>query len=326
MMNKRLLIVTTMCLVCLTLCGQTDKPTLRLFSEDMKTAYPSVVYDFLERYLYDIHHTTYGYELRQRMADDKVGVTEGSLDNIPKLSPGIPFSLLRHENTCYNVCWTDTLGHTLLALQFPINFELLLGQPKAEIEKEMKNLLSSYSDVANPQPLTSELDTLSDGCFRTKPITHFYVDGLNTATYYTKAKDGTVQPVFDKKQKWYSASNLFHGLISETADYRLYIEQTLYGFNKQSYTIPLNQWLNYCKENKLIIYFAIEEEREDGLKALLIAQSQDLGFNHMLSIIIPDNFVEKRNSTLKATLNAYIPTDNVKDLYQQYKEKPKKKI
>ena len=82
MMNKRLLIVTTVCLVCLTLYGQTGKPTLRLFSEDMKTAYPSVVYDFLERYLYDIHHTTSGYELRQRMADDKVSVTEGSLDNI----------------------------------------------------------------------------------------------------------------------------------------------------------------------------------------------------------------------------------------------------
>jgi hypothetical protein len=135
-----------------------------------------------------------------------------------------------------------------------------------------------------------------------------------------------MQPVYDKKQKWYSATNLFHGLISETSDYRFYIEQNLYGFNKQSYTISLNQWLNYCVVNKLTLYFAIEEEREDGLKALLIAQSHDLGFNHMLSIIIPDNFVEKRNVTLKATMNAYIPTDNVKDLYQQYKDKPKKNI
>lgn len=326
MMNKRFLIVTMMCFVCLTLCGQADKPSLHLFPEEMKAAYPSVVYDFLERYLYDIHHTTPSYELRQRMADDRVSVTEGSLDNISKLSPEIPFSLLRHENSCYDICWTDTLGNTLLGLQFPINFELLLGQPKAEIEKEMKSKLASFSDVTVPLPLTSELEILSDGYFRTIPITHYYVESLNTATYYQKEKDGTMQPVYDKKQKWYSASNLFHGLISETSDYRLYIEQTLYGFNKQSYTIPLNQWLTYCKENKLVIYFAIEEEREDGLKALLIAQSQDLGFNHMLSIIIPDNFVNKRNITLKAILNAYIPTDNVKDLYQQYKEKTKKQI
>ena len=325
-MNKRIWTAAVMYLVCLTLFGQTGKSTLRLFSDEMKTAYPSAVYDFLERYLYDISRRPRGYELTQRMADDKVSVIEGSLDNISKLSPEMPFSLTRHEDAGYDVCWTDTLGNTLLGLQFPIQFELLLGQTKAEIEKTMRQQLASCSDVASPQPLTSELETLSDGYFRTIPVSHYYVESLNTATYYQKEKDGTMQPIYDKKQKWYSATNLFHGLISETSDYRFYIEQNLYGFNKQSYTISLNQWLNYCVVNKLTLYFAIEEEREDGLKALLIAQSHDLGFNHMLSIIIPDNFVEKRNVTLKATMNAYIPTDNVKDLYQQYKEKPKKNI
>lgn len=73
-------------------------------------------------------------------------------------------------------------------------------------------------------------------------------------------------------------------------------------------------------------YVAVEEERKDGLKLLLIAQCRDLGFNHMLSIIVPWNFVDNRKSVLKAQLNAYIPTNNVKDLYQQYKQKPKKKI
>ena len=315
-----------MYLVCLTLLGQTDKNTQRLFSDEMKAAYPSVIYDFLDRYLYDINHRQRGYELNQRMADDKVIVTEGSIDNISKLSPEMPFSLTRNEDASYEVCWTDTLGNTLLGLQFPIQFELLLGQPKAEIEKTMRHQLDICSNVVTPQPLNSELEKMSDGYLRTIPVTHYYVESLNTATYYQKEKGEKMKPVYGKDQKWYSATNLFHGLIDDTSDYRLYIEQSLYGFNKQSYTISLNQWLNYCVENKLAIYFAIEEEREDGLKALLIAQSHDLGFNHMLSIIIPDNFVEKRNVTLKATMNAYIPTDNVKDLYQQYKEKPKKNI
>ncbi len=315
-----------MYLVCLTFFGQTAKNTQRLFSDEMKAAYPSVIYDFLDRYLYDINHRQRGYELNQRMADDKVIVTAGSIDNISRLSPEMPFSLTRNEDASYEVCWTDTLGNTLLGLQFPIQFELLLGQPKAEIEKTMRQQLDICSNVVTPQPLNSELEKMSDGYFRTIPVTHYYVESLNTATYYQKEKGEKMKPVYGKDQKWYSATNLFHGLIDDTSDYRLYIEQSLYGFNKQSYTISLNQWLNYCEENNLVIYFAIEEEREDGLKALLIAQSHDLGFNHMLSIIIPDNFVEKRNVTLKATMNAYIPTDNVKDLYQQYKEKPKKNI
>ena len=77
---------------------------------------------------------------------------------------------------------------------------------------------------------------------------------------------------------------------------------------------------------KMNLYFAIEEEREDVLKALLIAQNPDLGFNHMLSFIIPNNFVNDKKTVFKVVLNAYIPTQNVKDLYQQYVDKPKKRI
>ena len=61
------------------------------------------------------------------------------------------------------------------------------------------------------------------------------------------------------------------------------------------------------------------------VKALIIAQSPDLGFNHVLSVIIPEDFIASKNSVLKATMNAYVPTQNVKDLYQQYVDKPKKK-
>ena len=73
-------------------------------------------------------------------------------------------------------------------------------------------------------------------------------------------------------------------------------------------------------------YFAVEEEREDGIKALVIAQSPDLGFNHVLSLIIPFDFITNKNCVIKASLNAYVPTQNVAELYKQYVEKPKKKL
>jgi hypothetical protein len=77
---------------------------------------------------------------------------------------------------------------------------------------------------------------------------------------------------------------------------------------------------------KMTTYFAVEEEREDGIKALFIAQSRDLGFNHVLSLVIPYDFVINKKCVIKATLNAYIPTQNVAELYKQYVEKPKKKL
>lgn len=325
-MNRYKLAILFMCFPCLTLWAQARKSTLHLFHDEMRSAYPSAVYDFLERYLYDLSLATDGYTLKQQMADDKVTVTSGSLDNIKRITPDVPFSISRHEDAAYDVCWTDTLGIPLLGLQFPIKYELLLGQPKVEIEKTMPKLLEACNTANEEVRPASSLEKLSDGYLRSAPVVNYYAESLNTSTYYQQGADETIMPVFSSTQKWYSAANLFQGMIADIADYRLYIEQNLYGFNQQTYTITLAQWLNYCKANNLTIYFAIEEEREDGLKGLLIAQSHDLGFNHLMSVIIPDNFVEKRNAVLKAKLNAFIPTDNVKDLYQQYVNKPKKQI
>lgn len=325
-MNRCKLTLLAICFPCLTLLGQARKGMLHLFHDEVKTNNPSVVYDFLERYLYDVSNSVDGFVLKQQMADDKVIVTSGSIVNIKQLSPETSFSLLRHEDAAYDVSWTDASGNILLGLQFPIKYELLLGQPKVEIEKTMPQLLGMYGSSFKARGVASEQETLSDGYLCSSPVSKFYVESLSNATYYQKGADGVVTPVFSPEQKWYSSANLFQGLIADVADYRLYVEQNLYGFNQQVYIVSLAQWLNYCLENNLMLYYAIEEEREDGLKALLIAQSRDLGFNHLLSIIIPDNFTEKKNAVLKAKLNAFIPTDNVKDLYQQYVNKPKKQL
>ena len=65
------------------------------------------------------------------------------------------------------------------------------------------------------------------------------------------------------------------------------------------------------------VYLGVEEEREDGIKVLLLVHSHDLGFHHMLSIVLPWNLVEKPNAVLKAKLNAYIPTHNIMSIYQE---------
>lgn len=322
-MKKHWLIFFIMDLFCLSIFSQTEKGSLHLFNDFMKKDVSPIVYDFLERYLYKASHSTRGYDFYQSMADDKVVVRGGSLDNISKLSDNVTFSIVRYEDKGYNACWKDLSGKVLLEMQFPLQFELLLGQPKVEIEKRMRKLLEnsadSFSTVGNDSILVD-----NNGMWQPANVSHYYAESLNTASYYLKA-DNAFIPIYSSDEKWYSAANLFHGHIDDINGYRLFIDQALYGFKQEKYTIKLSQWLNYCKENQLIVYFGIEEERKDGLKALLIAHNKDLGYNHMMSIILPDNFIDKRNAVLKVKLNAYIPTDNVKDLYQEHIQKNKKK-
>ena len=42
--------------------------------------------------------------------------------------------------------------------------------------------------------------------------------------------------------------------------------------------------------------------------------------------MIPFDFITNKNCVIKASLNAYVPTQNVAELYKQYVEKPKKKL
>lgn len=313
-------------LACLTITGQTRGGTLYLFSDEMKTMTSPVVFDFLERYLYEVSQSKRGYDFYRRMADDKVVVREGSLDNIAKLSPAIPFTMTRYEDKGYSACWADTTGVTLLSIQFPIQFELLLGKTKEELEKAFKEELQKYSPDYTPTTPDSTLEPVDSilGLLRPATVTHYYVESLNTATYYQKGK-GVPTPVFTPDDKWHSAINLLQGVVDSCQYYMLHVEQTLYGFQTQSFNIELTKWLNYCSKNRMEIFIGIEEERRDGLKALLIARDKDLGYNHMLSIILPDNFVEKRDVVLKATANTYIRTDNVDDMYNDKTKKNKKK-
>lgn len=298
----------------------------RLFSQEVRDLSPSVVYDFLERYLYEIDSLqTRGEYIDLRLRDDKVFFRTGSASTAKRLTPDMSFSVSKTDDKFYEVVWSDTLGNAVLDMAFPMQYELLLGKSKAAVEKEFKDeLLAILDSVVVRSPATSLVPT-EDGCQMSEPQTHYYVESMNDATYYS-SQAGKLLPVFSGSDKWHSAANLFQGVIQQIGTRRLYIEQNLYGFQKMQYTVSLTQWLRYCHKMQMTVYFAVEEEREDGLKCLLIAQNKDLGFNHMLSIILPDDFVTNQNCTVKATLNAYIPTQNIKNLYQQYVDKPKKKI
>lgn len=295
-----------------------------LFSQEVKTNYPSVVYDFLERYLYEIDSLQKRkVSVYQRLRDDKVVFIKGTAATARKITPQTAFEVNKVDNKYYEAIWRDAYGTKILELSFPMQYELLLGKNKAQIEKEFKATLSRYSDFTpRAVPLENSVPQ-SDSCRMSPSVNHYYVTSVNTSSYYSPAEEN---PTFSSQDKWHSAANLFQECIADVSRYTLFIKQPLYGFKTMQYMVPLSQWLAYCQAMQLTVYFAVEEERADGLKALLIAQSSELGFNHMISLIIPNNFVESQECIIKGTLNAYIPIQNIKDLYQQYVRKPKKKI
>lgn len=317
--------ITVVFLLLSFLSGKAEEGRFHLFSEEVKTAYPSAVYDFLETYLFKLDNLhRKGGTIHPSMMKDKVLFLKGESSVARTITPKTSFSITKMEDKMFNAVWKDSTGVTILDMIFPASYELILGAPKNKIERTMEKQLKAMSLSFTPDSLgNQDVRMLADSVLQSYPVNIYEIEPITDATYYSRTDSITLKPVFDPKQKWYSSANLIQGLIANIDDYRLYIEQSVYEFDILKYTISLSQWLNYCREMRASVYIGLEEEREDGLMILILVQSNDLGFKHMLSMILPWNFVEKRDVTLKARLHAYIPTHNVKSYYQEREETKK---
>ena len=287
----------------------------RLFSPAVHDAvgiHQHIVMDFLERY--------FGKELpaerqtsqKRKMADDKVYFRKGKLSDMALVSDTMPFSITLHDRY-YEVQWFQQ-DEPFITVVFPAQYDLLLGIQQNEAQQKLKDVILAAPTRIDTLVAPFEMELTDDSIYMSKNE-FFELDSLNDAIYYNKIEED-YQPVFDNRYQEYSAANLFHGLV-KGVDYRMYVEQSVYGMKTINYTLTLSQWLNYCAELGMKVFFAVEEEREDGLLAIVLAQCKELGFNHLLSVVIPDKFVDDKNAVLKVRLTPYIPTHNVKDIYQK---------
>lgn len=313
------------CITALTLLVGTltmSAQELHLFSPEVHDAatYPQqVVMDFLERYFTELprqKQTT----IATKMADDKVYFRKGRLSDLTQIADTMPFSINLLDRY-YEVKW-QRQDEPFVTIVFPAQYDLLMGIEKDVAQAKLKDTVLSAPERKVAKPVPTDLQPLDGNIWQSK-TGHYELESLNDAIYYNKVRED-FQPVWDAAHLDYSAANLFHGLIAD-ADYRMYVEQSVYGMKTVSYTLSLKQWLNYCAQLGLKVYFAVEEQRQDGLLCMVLVQSLELGFNHLLSVVVPDKFVADKNAVLKARLTPYIPTHNVKNLYKQETENHKKK-
>ncbi|MBR5747842.1 MAG: hypothetical protein IKY01_03535 [Prevotella sp.] len=312
-MSRRSVYIFLLMVMC---CTSASSQDLKLFSpEQREIASRShvIVMDFLERYFNELpkqKRTT----VSTKMADDKVYFRNGQLSDLSQIADTMPFSInLSYPN--YEVEWKKQ-DKPFITIVFPAQYDLLLGMQQEEAQQKFKETILASSHCKDSVVMQMEKDMIEDGIFVSK-TGYLELESFNDATYYIYNNvDKAFSPYFNEAHLDYSAANLFHGLIPD-ADFQMYVEQSVYGLKTINYTISLRQWLDYCVEWGMKVYCGIEEQREDGLLALVIAENQDLGFNHMLSVVIPDKFVSDKNSVLKVRMTPYIPTHNIKNLFQK---------
>ncbi len=310
--------------VCLLLIGYALWiPTLEAKELPCDSETNPVICAFLDRYIHELLTWQQpDVPLSQKMRDDKFVVLQGSIENAHYFTDSTAFSLIRHEDKAYEAVWSRG-ADTLLHVAFPIQYELLLGKPRTEIEQGLQTDIAAAPRTEQVAHIPPRLDSIAPRIWRSNPMLHYQIPSLNNCTYYYQDTAGAMALVCDSIYMYYTLANLFQQDFGR--DYTLQVSQNVYGFRRLHYTISLQQWLAYCSGNRLTSYVAVEEEYKDGYLVLVVAENKDLNYNHILSVLVPRDFLSNRNTLLQAKISAFVPTHNVADLYEQYSEKPKKK-
>lgn len=296
--------------------------TLVLFSEEERAFYPGYLCDFLEHYLGEcMDYNNPDVSLPQKMRDDKVVIIEGDLNNLQTINDSTSFALIRNENSCYEVRWEK--GHrVLLHIAFPIQYDLLLGKNIAEIEQSLyDSILASplypTDSLYDPFMRFYALDSISkDSLYIQEDAGFYYLPSVNDKRYYTKDTAGTYHYVISHRDRNIVLTNAL--LLPTPLNPPIEVQQRLYGFKVKEFSITLQQWVAYCLHNNLRVYVAMEEETDNALRYMLIAHSAELEYNHIVSLLVPikANTDEPVPCYWQATISAFIPTHNIKNLYK----------
>ena len=283
------------------LTGQTvDHIGLCLFSEEMRQTGKSPVFDFLERYFLQLKFPPQVKSTESMMRDDQFRFLKGSLEMACQILPGDDFSY-SYDNRLYQASWQRS-GHAFLVVSFPVEYELISGENKQEAENNLK------TDIRN---------TLIDKTlFRhTGESGHYISEQFSNRLYRYHG-----ELVSDVRHPAESAANMMLSLDA-TGNYVVRVTQICYGFTKTVFTVPLKQWIAFCRQQGCALYFGVESLKENGdMDGVVMAVNTAENYNHVMTVSISQQVLANRQGVIEARLYPYVPTHQVLNMFAKYRK------
>ena len=298
----------------------------RLFSEEMKQIAKSPVLPFLERYFLQLRYPPTGKTTSIMMHEDQFVFEKGNLGTLEQLSDSDTFNY-SCELRRYRASWSRE-GREILAVSFPKQYELLAGVNKIEAEALLEGDVKSTIIPTQEKEaifLWSKNDLQADATLSGAYIFRgsLYLNKHINSNLYLKEQKGRLSLIVDVAHPAESAANI---LLCRHApgEYTLRFDQTLYGYKRKHFEVPLIQWLQFCRENGCELYCGIEEvtnsktEKNDvgmAVTASVFAVNQAEGYTHVLYVEVPFSVIDNQKGTVTARLDSYVPMHNVAGLF-----------
>lgn len=300
-----------------------NEARLNLFSQKVRSSSPSPLYNFVEKYLSQLQIAGNNNKTIEMMKNDQFTIEYGTIGSISLLHDSLSLTIARESDMRYYITWTKD-KQKIMSISFPIQYELILGLKKVEIENLLKDRLLAHKSQQTVNPvIPGTLSATTQKNFFIEKKGFYQIDAMRADHYYIKNAAG-YKLLTDKNSPIETLANLMTtGLVKNKI--RLIITQRKYGNKQDTILTPVNQWVSFCKEEGCTPYLGIEDYDGNTIKATVIMENKLLGYIHLFFFQCPVKLLDNEpEGDILATLYSYIPVHNLNNLFDDYSIKLKK--
>jgi hypothetical protein len=229
---------------------------------------------------------------------------------------------INETDSLYCVKWKNQEGKDV-AMQFRKRIEQIIGMDKRELEYHFFTGLNAYQppETAPFERMNSSLLVPGSvpGIFIKKGETYLLSEMMSDQ-YWKAGDDDQFELLFDWLYIPESICNLFTNGQHIKNDIVLNMRQKYYTSMEKQYECSLSKLASFMKHENNNIYVGIDKIDSDKITGVVIYENRDYKYNHALFFTAPYTIFEHRTGYIDATIYTYIPTHNVKTLYDQVYE------
>lgn len=278
-----------------------DHIGLRLFADDIRKIDHSPVFDFLERYFLQLLFPQEEKTATLMARDDEFHFERGSLQTLSELKTTDSFTY-HYDNHRYTATWSRE-DQDLLCVSFPVEYQLMSGENKIEAENHLLDDIRQTAIVHSPDAVDPQAND------------YYIVESCTNRLYFVGNR-----LVMGSRYPAETAANMM--LSTEMpGNIRLNLSQIAYGFRKTTVNVDLKQWISFCRNSRCQLFVGIDRVDDNGnVEAVILAVNKTENYNHVLTVNIPAEVISTQQGTIEARLYSYVPTQNIRNLFGDYRK------
>lgn len=182
---------------------------------------------------------------------------------------------------------------------------------KQDIERTFEAVLSDY--VNNYQPATEwmpeKLVRVAGNVWMTSKGK--YEDKTcRNMVFYTREENGEMVPLFNPSMPEETVRTLCSIDCGKEIDVKLVFNR--YGYKYDHAKCRIGALVGFFLKEGCVPYVQIDEVGEENVTVSLIMVNRSAKYNHVMKVVVPRAVLENASTEVDVTLNAYVPTHNVK--------------